>query len=385
MDTGKKFKVIISIVAISFIQGLQYSVSPVLGQIQEHFPDVNVSLVQMLITGPALLAMVIALVSGWLVVKVTKKQLLVFGSFVAGVTGFVPLLADNFWLLFVCRILYGVGLGLATALNTAVVAEFFEGDERTSAMGVQAASVGAGMVAATTLAGVLGKHGFTWAYATHTIGFISMILIAALLPETGTVKVSGTEKIRLNADVFKISFLGLLEFLFLMSFTTNIAMHISGSLAGDTGASGTLTGIFSGAQIVMGLVLGKVSKVTGRYTLPTAMLSFVLGGILLILFPGSMAPLMVGAALCGFSQGMFIPTAMVGVSNAVAPVATAMASACFTCFMCAGQLISPTLLNSASGVIFGDSSTGHVYLIATVGMAVSAVLAVLINRTVKDR
>ena len=212
-----------------------------------------------------------------------------------------------------------------------------------------------------------------------------MILIAALLPETGTVKVSGTEKIRLNADVFKISFLGLLEFLFLMSFTTNIAMHISGSLAGDTGASGTLTGIFSGAQIVMGLVLGKVSKVTGRYTLPTAMLSFVLGGILLILFPGSMAPLMVGAVLCGFSQGMFIPTAMVGVSNAVAPVATAMASACFTCFMCAGQLISPTLLNSASGVIFGDSATGHVYLIATVGMAVSAVLAVLINRTVKDR
>ncbi len=384
MDRNKKYRVLLSIVAISFIQGLQYSVSPVLGQIQEHFPDVNVNLVQMLITGPALLAMVIALISGVLVVKISKKRLLVFGSLVAGVTGFVPLLADSFYLLFACRILYGIGLGLATALNTAVVAEFFEGEERTSAMGIQAASVGAGMVVTTTLAGMLGRHGFTWAYATHLIGFISMIVIAVMLPETGTVKVTGKEKIRLNADVFKISFLGLLEFLFLMSFTTNIAMHLSGNLAADPAASGTLTGVFSAAQIVMGLVLGKVSKITGRFTLPAAMGSFVLGGILLVLFPGSMAPLLVGAVLCGFSQGMFIPTAMVNISNAVPPVATAMGSACFTCFMCAGQLLSPTVLNGLSGIFFGDSATGHVYVIATVGMALAAVLAVLLVGTLKQ-
>lgn len=53
MSKGKKIKIIISIAAISFIQGLQYCVSPVLGQIQEHYPDVNISLVQMLITAPA--------------------------------------------------------------------------------------------------------------------------------------------------------------------------------------------------------------------------------------------------------------------------------------------------------------------------------------------
>lgn len=385
MDTGKKIRVFISIVAISFLQGLQYSVSPVLGQIQEHFQGVDVSLVQMLITGPALLAMVIALISGGLVVKVTKKQLLIFGSFVAGITGFLPLLADSFALLFACRILYGIALGLATALNTAVVADFFEGDERTTAMGIQAASVGAGMVAATTLAGMLGKHGFTWAHWTHAIGFVSMILIAVMLPETGTAKVTSTEKIRLNADVFKVSILGMLEFLFLISFTTNIAMHLGGSLAGDTGASGTITGIFSASQIVMGLILGKVSKITGKYTMPAAMVSFVLGAVLLILFPGNLAMLSVGAVLCGFSQGMFIPTAMVAVSNAVTPVATAMASACFTCFMCAGQIISPTVLNGAAGALFGDASTTHVYILAAAGMALSAAAAALTVRTLKHQ
>ena len=384
MSSSKKLRIIISIVAISFIQGLQFSVSPVLGQISEHFSSVSVNLIQMLVTSSALMAMVIALVCGKLVTKISKKNLLIIAGLVAGATGFIPLLADSFPLLFACRILYGVAQGLATALNTAVVAEFFTGEERTSVMGIQAASVGAGMLITTTLSGMLAKGGFTHAYYVHTIGFICMITIALLLPETGTVKETESEKITLNADVFKVSFMGFLEYLFLISFTTNIAMHLAGSLAGDTGVSGTLTGIFSGAQIVMGLVLGRVTRITKRNTLPVAMLSFVIGGVLLILFPGTFPMLLLGSIFCGFSQGMFVPTAMVAVSNAVAPVAAAMAAAVITCFTCIGQLISPAVLNGVTGMIFQDTATGHVYTVAVVGMMIAAALSWLIGKTVKN-
>ena len=178
MSIAEKIKIYISIIAISFIQGLQYCVSPVLGQIQAHYPAKNVSTVQMLITAPALLAMVVAIVSGWLVVKVSKKKLLLSGSLVAGIMGFLPFLNDSFALLFISRTLYGISLGLATALNTAVVADFFEGDERVTAMGIQAASVGAGMVVVTTVGGMLGANGFRGAYFINIIGFISMAMIA---------------------------------------------------------------------------------------------------------------------------------------------------------------------------------------------------------------
>ncbi len=230
---------------ISFIQGLQYCVSPVLGQLQEHFPDVNISMVQMLITAPALLSMIVAVLSGWLVLKISKKKLFLFASLVAGITGFLPYLSDSFGLLFFSRTFYGVGLGFATALNTAVVAEFFEGDERVSVMGIQAASVGAGMVVVTTVGEMLGAGGFKNAHLINVIGFISLILIACCLPDTGKAQASGSEKIQLNKEVFKISFLGMLEFLFLITFTTNIAMHLSGNLAGNTAVSGNLTGVFS--------------------------------------------------------------------------------------------------------------------------------------------
>lgn len=377
MNAAKKIKIIIAIVCISFIQGLQYSVSPVLGEISEHFPDVSVSLVQMLITAPALLSIIVSVTSGFLVVKISKKKLLIFGCLIAGVMGFLPFLADNFWLLFFARTVYGIGLGIATTMNVAVVAEFFEGDERVQVMGIQAASVGAGMVVVTMLGGMLGKTNFTNSYFINVIGFISMILIALCLPETGTAKETETEKISLNKKVLTIDFFGVLEFLFLITFTTNISMHLAGNLAGDTAVSGTLTGIFSGTQIAVGLILGLITRITKKYTIPVAMFSFVIGALLLILFPDNFAALAAGAVFCGMSQGMFVPTAVVDVSNAVPPVATAMASASFTCAMNLGQLVSPYVLNTMSGTLFGATTTTNVYIIAAVGMIISGVLALV--------
>ena len=90
--------------------------------------------------------------------------------------------------------------------------------------------------------------------------------------------------------------------------------------------------------------------------------------------------LMAGAVFCGFSQGIFIPQAMVDVAGAVKPVATAMASACFTCAMCFGQVISPTVLNTISKLVFGEVSTTNVYIISVIGMTVVAVITIIMKR-----
>ena len=85
-----------------------------------------------------------------------------------------------------------------------------------------------------------------------------------------------------------------------------------------------------------------------------------------------------GAVLCGFSQGVFIPTAMVEEANAVPPVAAAMASGVFTCGTCSGQLLSPVVLNTAAGLIFGEVTTSGVYTAAAGGMILSAVLCAFV-------
>ena len=83
--------------------------------------------------------------------------------------------------------------------------------------------------------------------------------------------------------------------------------------------------------------------------------------------------LIIAALFCGFSQGIYCPSGFVEVSNAVPPVAVSLASAGFNAAACAGQTISPALTNWMSKAIFGTATTGGVYLISAVGLAISAV------------
>lgn len=383
--TGKEWKIVIAIAAISLIQGLQYGVSPVLSEISAHYPDVDVSLVQMLITAPSILAMAVGLVSGWLVTKISKKKLLLFAALLSGITGFMPYAADSFGLLFISRTIYGISLGIATALNAAVVSEFFQGPKRTKVMGIQGATVGLGMVLVTSLSGVLGTAGFRTSYLINILGFVSLVLLAAFLPDTGKVRVTREEPIRLNRHVFVTAVFSFLEFLLLITFTTNIAMLIAENFANSTGLSGVITGIFSASQIVIGLVLGAVSKVTKRMTLPLAMFSFAAGCIFLISFPGSPAMLAAGAVLCGFSQGAFIPTAYVEAANAVNAASASMSAAVITCATCSGQLVSAVALNGLARQLFGSATPAGIYTIAMAGMIISGVLCAVWQMSGKKR
>jgi MFS family permease len=185
------------------------------------------------------------------------------------------------------------------------------------------------------------------------------------------------EKITLTKDVFTISTFGFLLFIFLITFTTNIAMHLAGPLKGSSSVAGTLTGVFSATQILIGLVLGVVTKLFKKFTMPAAMFSFSIGAMILVMNPSNFWMLAVASVFCGLSQGVFIPTALVGVSNAVEPASVAMASAVFTCAMCLGQLVSPVLLNNLAKLIFSEVTTSNVYTLAAAGMAISGLLAVL--------
>ena len=377
MKGTKNIRIYLSIIAISFIQGMQFVVSPVLGDIQAHYPEKDVSLVQMLITAPSLLSMAVALLSGWLALRVSKKRLLVFAAALAGIVGFVPYLSDSFWLLLASRTVYGVSLGIAATMNVAVVAEFFEGQARVRAMGVQSAGIGAGMVVVTTAAGFLVKNGFRASFPVNAIGFLCMAVLLACLPETGCQSARERGMLRLGGRVFGVNFLTLLEICFITTFSTNLAMHLSGALAGSSSVSGLLSACFSAAQMLIGLALGALTRLTKRCTISVAFLCFTAGAALLVLFPASAAMLAAAAVLCGFSQGIFIPSASTEIANAVSPAATALASATFTCAMNVGQLLSPVLLNPLSGAIFGAVSTSNVYATAAIGAVLSAAGAFL--------
>ena len=373
MAKTKKIKIIISIVCISFLQGLQHSVTPMLQSIQDAFPEVRTSLVQMLVSGPGLLAMAAALLSGFLVTKISKKKLLLFSAALALLTGFLPFVRESFALLFACRMVYGITLGLAMSLNGVVVADFFEGQERVQVMGIQAASVGAGMMIINAVSGSLGASDYHRSYWINLIALLAFVLLLVCLPDTGRVLTDRENRISLSREVFVMGGIGFFFFLFLITFNTNISMHIGGKYAGDSSFAGLINAVFSLVQIAAGFVLGLVTKLFRKQTPTAAILSFAVGAVILVLFPKNAAMLLLGALFCGFCQGIFMPTGMVTVTNAVNPQSSAMATAVFSCGLLLGGFASPAVTNGASRLFFGEERTGHVFLLAAAGMLLLAV------------
>lgn len=380
MNTKRNVK--IAILFISLCSGLQLSISPVLNQIQENYPLIDRSTIQMLVTAPALLSAAVSPVCGWLVTRIRVKTLLLIASFIAGATGFLPFLFDSFELLFFSRILLGVAIGLTTTLNTVVVADHFHGEERVSAMGMQGASVGLGYLLATTLGGVIGNFGFQYTYYIHILGFISLFFLWRLLPDTGIKAVTKTEGIKMNARIYRLVALGFLEMIFLYVFSTNIAMHLSGKLAGNSSIAGILIGVFSGIQIVAGLSLGYIAKFAKQHTMAIAMLSLSIGCFIILIRPDSFLLLLIGAAFCGISQGAFVPQIMYEATSAVKPVGAAMASALITVSFCLGQLASPYVFNNGSKLIFGELNTTHVFTLAGFGILIVAFLLFLLRSNI---
>ena len=377
-----KIRVVATVFAISLINGLQHSLSPVLSGVHDHYPNVDVSLVQMLVTVPTLVAVIFALLTGWLALHISKKKIFLFAALVAGVTGLIPLTSDSFTVLFLSRALYGMSLGIVVSLVTALIADFFDGDERVQVMGIQGASVGAGMVLVTTLAGIIGRTDFHNTYYLSVLGFVSFFAILLLLPEVPVTKPEKGEKkrIRLNAEVFRMAAFIFAEGFFIIIYTTNLAMHLAGPLKGDAAIAGVITGVFSASQILMGILLGKIAKVTGRLTLPVAMFALAAGYLLMAFFPGSLPVLMVSAVLCGYSQSVYCAKAMQEVTTVVDPDSTPMAASLLTCALCISQFVSPVTINTLSGIVFGSVTTTGAYLLGGIGIGIVGILAVIWKR-----
>ena len=156
----------------------------------------------------------------------------------------------------------GAGMGLLMSLSTAIIADYFDGAERTAVMGLQGAGAGGGVLLASLLGGMAGKTDFRGIYPLHLIAFVYLAGIALCLPESEPTPPKQGEKLALNRQVFALCGITALEAVLFTAFTTNISMHLSGAAETATLIAGRLTALFSVTQIGAGLCLGTVNRWT---------------------------------------------------------------------------------------------------------------------------
>ena len=94
------------------------------------FADVPLQTVEMLSTIPSLFIIISVLLSNLFARYLGYKRTILIGIAIVLVSGIIPALIGDFWIILVSRALFGFGVGMFNSLLIAIISHFYEGDER---------------------------------------------------------------------------------------------------------------------------------------------------------------------------------------------------------------------------------------------------------------
>lgn len=310
----KKLLEKISILSLSLMLVSTFAISPALPQMIDVFAEqgVGASQVEFLITVTSLAIMVGLLLNPIMVRFLSEKMMIVVGLLLLAVGGILPALVASYPLIFVARILMGLGLGMINARAINIVGTHFSGKERVQMMGLRGSAEVLGSASLTLLAGWLTGFGWQATFLIYIVALVILFLFLAFVPmqeEAVPQKQLVPETERLNFDLWKLAItLGFLAF-FVINVNTFLTIRIPLIVTkSGLGTAIQASWILSSMQL-MGIVAGAVfALLIGRlktWLLPLSYLIFGLA-VLMVALSDNLLFLSLGAMVSGFFYSMVL-------------------------------------------------------------------------------
>lgn len=378
-----KNKIKLAILSVSSLLMISMTASAILADISAHYPGVDQSIIQMVLTLPALMGMTFALLSGPITTKISKKNLVIFGLISAFSGGTTALLfgQTSIYVLHASSLLIGIAQGINSTMTMALIADYFSGSERSSLMGLQSAFVNGGSMVILLISGFLAGIRWNYSYLIYLILIPVMVIVIKNLPSDSPVHedhASASGNGNLNSIVF---FTSLVMFLFttlLFVFQTNISMFIRSNELGDASTAGMVNSLMTGTGALTGIFYGRITRFLKTMIMPVAVCTAGIG-MLLVYIVGSLPSVFIAGIMVGFGLSATIPTAMFNVSSAVSPSKSATALALTNGFMNIGMFASPFVINPLSSGL-NPGIDGFRFFLSASGLILLSVIIYAGNR-----
>lgn len=312
----------IALLAGSFIVVTGGSIAANVPKIAEEFPTIPLQVVESLTTIPSLFLIFSVLFSHTIAQWIGYKKTVLLGLAIVTVSGLIPVFVHNFWVIFLSRAFFGIGIGLFNSLLVSFIRYFYEGKERATMIGFQSAFEGIGGMTISFLVGQLLKISWQTSFWVYIAALPAFVLFALFVPDIPAEPsgfsgkrgaddarerdTEGKGKGKMRAGTFGYIALLFVVVMFYMSITVRVTPLMTTIGYGDaTDGSNILSFIGIGAMAA-GFLFGQIFTLIGKYTLPIA---FLMMGLSLFAVGQSNSVLVTGlaAALCGFSFRTFIP------------------------------------------------------------------------------
>lgn len=347
----------VSILSLSLLTVMAgAAVAPALGVIQAYFADTSQTVVQLIISVPALFIVITNLCFPALSRRFRSKTLVLAGLILYTVGGCAAGLFDHIGLVLVMRALVGVGVGILMPLSTGLLTFYYPPERQAALMGYASAMNQMGGVIATLLAGLLSNLNWRASFLVYLLGLLSILLCLALLPNDRLSQAQPKADGKAGPSPFRTYFVYILAMFLLMS----IFFVYPANFALETTAEGAIPAhfiavIMAGADLVAfvgGLLFVHLRRALGGGCKLLAPVLFLLGFLLLTLVGGWPGTLL-GSACIGFANGVGIPFLISEASMQAGKSAASTVMPLISAALYLAQFLSPLLLGALRGAL-GD-------------------------------
>ena len=353
-------------------------VAPALPAIDASFsarPDApaNVSLlVRSLLTLPALGIIVGAPAAGWWLDRNRRRPILLVALVVYALAGTVGFLLEGLYAILVSRFVLGLSVAVILPTVVTLVGEYYEGEERSSFLGLQAAFMALGGTVFVAISGVLAGAGWRYVFLVYAFSLVVAALVAFALPEperdaapgpasySAAVPPPAAQRSPISKWVwftYACTVVGMLAF-YLVPVQSAFVMRAVG-----VEAEWLLGGGLIVATLVSAAVSANYGRLRRRFGIATLFALAFLGmgvGYVVIGLGASVAAAIVGSMIAGGGAGLLMPNGNACVIEASAPARRGRLLGGLTTAVFVGQFVSPLAFSPVEAVA-GGLLPGHLW------------------------
>jgi MFS family permease len=363
------------------------TVAPALPAMKQHFesavvsPDLRTTLVQLIITLPALFIVIGSPIAGLVVDRFGRKPLLLITAILYGFAGSSGLFLENLPAILVGRAILGLAVAGVMVSATTLIADYYNGPARAAFMGLQSGSMGLGGVVFLTLGGALAQQNWHYPFGIYLFAWLIVPLVAFFIVEPD--RSSSYPSNRSETDLTSQSMpVGVMVIVYGLTTISQIAFYlIPVQLPFYLDVLVRATPSQSGMAIALCTLFAAIASVTyGKLKQRmefVAFLPIIFGlmgiGYLLIGQSSNWAQVLTGLAISGLGLGIIMPNMSVWLSSAIPDAMRGRALGGLSTSMFLGQFLSPIVtqpLTKNLGLGGTYALTGGSLVIVALGFAV---------------
>ena len=378
----------ISVLSVSLIITTGPAISPLLPYISNHYNNISEAAIESLSTVQQFSVVISLIIANFISKKIGIKKTVILGLLMAGFAGVVPFFIDNYYVILISRIVFGVGVGFFNSLAITVIDLLYSGSAKTKLLGIRTSMEQLGYSLASLMIGALLLLGWRFGFLIYALAFPISFIFWKYVPEVqskidkNNLKKNNSSNESHSKKLIGFVFLGL--FLMLVTLCdTGINVELPKLLVEQKIGTGTLAGIIIAMKTTMAMIVGiffsKTYNLLHWWVVPSGIVAFLIGS--LAIAQGHLWVVCLGSVISGIGSPLIGTYAFKTISE-TAPSGKENAINTMVLIGCnAGSFVAPIALTTG-GNLFGGTVKSDFYFMASI---FAILLVIVISQKIISR